>query len=328
MERGEFRKVRTLTMEEREDTTTDAGKSRREFLTAGAAVAGLVAAGAIAAGPAEAAPAMKEAGGIPVPTADAKKLWAGKYPKGTKMATGKVLGANDRINIGFVGVGGQGYNAHVRSYSERFSDWNVMPVAVADVYQGNLNRALGYIKEKTKTDAFGDRDYRKVLERPEIDAIVVATPEHWHGQVAVHAMQAGKHVYCEKPMVRYLDEAFQVYDTRAATNRVIQIGSQGCSDVRWHATAKAIKEGKIGKIVMGQGSYCRNNRKGEWNYGIPKDLNPETLLWDRWLGSAPSRPFVNPGGAGGDEQPDRDDSGSRWRATESTGTTRRESWAT
>lgn len=298
-----------------EETTEEStnGASRREFLSVGATVAGLVAAGVVAAKPAEAAAAGKVAGGIPVPKADTKSLKGGKFPVGTKMASGKVLGANSRVNIGFVGVGGQGFNAHVRSYSEHVADWNVMPVAVCDVYQGNLDRAVKHVKEKAgNNDVFGDRDYRKVLERGDIDAIVIATPEHWHGQVAVHAMQAGKHVYCEKPMVRYIDEAFQMYDVAKSAKAVVQIGSQGCSDVRWHATAKAIREGKIGKMVMGQGSYCRNNRFGEWNYPIPRDLTTATLEWDRWLGSAPNRPFASASGANGNEFPDRDDSGARW----------------
>jgi predicted dehydrogenase len=310
-------------------TNEEGVASRREFLSASATVAGLVAAAGAASAhsgvktasatrpkPAPAAskaPATKLAGKIPVPVADAKGLKGGKFPMGTKLASMKVLGANSRINIGFVGVGGQGYNAHVRSYSAKVSDWNVMPIAACDVYQGNLDRAVNEIKNKAgNVNAVGDRDYRKLLEMADIDAIVIATPEHWHGQVAVHAIQAGKHVYCEKPMVRYLDEAFQLYDVAKSAKAVVQIGSQGCSDVRWHATAKAIREGKIGKLVMGQGSYCRNNRKGEWNYGIPGDLNPTTLEWERWLGSCPNRPFVSAGGARGDEFPERDDAGARW----------------
>jgi predicted dehydrogenase len=296
-------------IETTEESTGDT--SRREFLSVGATVAGLVAAGVVAAKPAEAA-AMKKAGGIPVPKADAKALKGGRFPLGTKMASMKALGANNRINIGFVGVGGQGYNAHVRSYSDHVADWNVMPVAACDVYQGNLDRAVNHIKTKTNNDAYGDRDYRKILERDDIDAIVIATPEHWHGLVAVQAMQAGKHVYCEKPMVRYLDEAFQMYDIAKSTKSIVQIGSQGCTDVRWHATAKAIREGKIGKLVMGQGSYCRNNRYGEWNYPIPGDLTPATLEWERWLGSSPTRPFASESGAKGNEHPNRDDAGARW----------------
>ncbi len=322
------------------DTATEAtpeetkNASRREFFSAGATALGLVAAAAgtaqaqsgkpkaaikTAATPKpapmapKAAPATKIAGNIPVPVADARLLKGGKFPLGTKMASGKVLGSNARVNIGFVGVGGQGYNAHVRSYSDHVNDWNVMPVAACDVYQGNLDRAVNHIKEKAgNKEVFGDRDYRKLLERPDIDAVVIATPEHWHGQVAVHAMQAGKHIYNEKPMVRYIDEAFQMYDVAKSTKAVVQIGSQGCTDVRWHATAKAIREGKIGRLVMGQGSYCRNNRFGEWNYPIPADLTPATLDWERWIGSAPNRPFASASGAASNEFAERDDSGARW----------------
>jgi putative serine protease PepD len=173
---------------------------------------------------------------------------------------------------------------------------NTKVVAACDVYDAYNVRAADIIKKAADkggdANPFTTRDYTKILSRKDIDAIMISTPEHWHSQIAIHAMQAGKHVYIEKPLSRYLDEAFQVHDTAVATKRVVQVGSQGCSDVRWHAAAKAIKDGRIGTLVMGQGSYCRNNPKGEWNYEIHEGIGPANFDWNLWLGSAPRRPWT------------------------------------
>jgi predicted dehydrogenase len=289
--------------------------SRRDLLKTAATVAGVASVAALNASEAEAAPAPAKAK-IPTPKANTNTLTAGKYPKGTVIAPARVKGANDRIVVGFIGLGGQGTNGHLNRFVKTGTERNTQVIAACDVYQPNMDRAVGMIKNAATTGGsetvLADRDYRKIIENKDIDAVMIATPEHWHGQIAVHAMQAGKHVYNEKPMVRYLDEAFQVHDVAMATKCVFQVGSQGCSDVRWHAAAKAIREGKLGKLVMGQGSYCRNNRKGEWNYGIPGGMTAENMDWEGWLGSAPTRSWDYKGGAGGDQQPERDDAGARW----------------
>ncbi|MCB1125471.1 MAG: Gfo/Idh/MocA family oxidoreductase, partial [Verrucomicrobiae bacterium] len=127
-------------------------------------------------------------------------------------------------------------------------------------------------------------DYRALLDQKDIDAVVCATVDHWHAQVSIDTMKAGKHVYCEKPMSRYLGEAFQVWDTVKATGKVFQVGAQGCSDAKWHKAAELVREGMIGPLVLGQGSYMRNTPKGEWNYTIDPDLNANGIRWERWLG--------------------------------------------
>lgn len=317
-----------------DETNNNGGNSRRDFLKVAGTAAAAVVAGTLAdkaeaaatqsgaqqrvasagTGAARAAAGMKTAAGILVPAADPAKFQAGaKFPPGPKMATGRAIGANDRINVGFVGTGGQG-GFHVRNFVDDAQARNVVPMATCDVYQGHRESNANYIKGKiTGRDIQVEKDYRRLIENPDIDAIVISTPEHWHAQIAIHAMQAGKHVYIEKPMSRYLDEALQIYDTANSTKRVVQVGSQGCSDVRWHAAGQAVKAGRIGKIVMGQGSYSRNSPKGEWNYSIPADISPETLDWDMWLGSAPRRPFATTGAAGDGEQAMRDDAAARFR---------------
>lgn len=253
---------------------------------------------------------------MPVPVIDAAKMQGGMYPAGTVMAKPSVKGANDRITVASIGVGGAGIGqgtVHLKNFVNEAAQRNTALAAVCDVYQPFVDEKVAIAKTATNPNVMGTNDYRKVLERKDIDAVVIATPEHWHGQIAVHAMQAGKHVYCEKPMVRYIEEAWQVHDTQKATGAVVQVGSQGCTDVRWHAAAKAIREGNLGKLVMGQGSYCRCNRNGEWNYQIPDGINPENFDWDLWLGSAPSRPFVSPNGAANGAETTRTDAGARFR---------------
>jgi predicted dehydrogenase len=98
------------------------------------------------------------------------------------------------------------------------------------------------------------------------------------------AMNAGKHVYVEKPMTRYLGEAFEVYDTVKKTGKILQVGSQGCSAAGWHKAAELIQAGKIGTPIWGQGYYCRNNPVGEWNITIDAKATAETIDWKQWLG--------------------------------------------
>ena len=127
-------------------------------------------------------------------------------------------------------------------------------------------------------DADTFTDYRKLLERGDIDAVVIATHDPWHAPISIDAMNAGKHVYCEKPMTRYLDEAFKVHDAVKKTGKIFTVGSQGCSAGAWHKAAELITAGKIGQLVWGQGFYCRNNPKGEWNYPIEKESTPENMV--------------------------------------------------
>ena len=195
-------------------------------------------------------------------------------------STGRVIGANDRVLVGFIGVGGQGM-AHVRSMKEHAAENNIAQVAVCDVWQKRIEGA----KSTIGGDCQGFDDYRKLLERKDIDAVCIATVDHWHTRCSVDAMNAGKHVYVEKPMTRYIGEAFEIYDAVKKTGKVLQVGSQGCSDAKWHKAAELIKAGKIGPIVMIQGSYMRNDPQGEWNYTIDPDLKSDNCNWDRWLGT-------------------------------------------
>ena len=205
----------------------------------------------------------------------------------TPGATG-IVGANERITVGFVGVGGQGFNAHVRNVAKFGGEQNVVGAAVCDVYSNRRDRARAELGLEEK-DAY--HDYRQLLERDDIDAIFIATVDHWHTKVAIDALDAGKHIYCEKPMTRYLSEAFQIHDKVKETGKIFQIGSQYCTEGKWHVAADMIRNGKIGPLVLAEASYTRNNPNGEWNYDIDPDLNADNCDWNEWLGPVSERPF-------------------------------------
>src|SRR5438067_1318905 len=164
------------------------------------------------------------------------------------IAPGRVIGANDRISIAHVGLGVQGFGAHVNLFKDHAGEYNTQQVAVCDLYGKRLRRAADKIGGLSESAWYAD--HRKMLERKDIDAVVVATSDQWHAPVAIASMQAGKHVYCEKPMCKTLDETFLLEKTVKATGRKFQVGSQGCSDPMYKNVAEILKSGKIGTLIM------------------------------------------------------------------------------
>ena len=189
---------------------------------------------------------------------------------------------NDRIQIALIGAGGMG-SGDVRSSLDNGSKL----VAVSDVYEGRLIRA----KENWGNDIFVTRDYREVLARPDVDAVIVATPDHWHRRISVDAMLAGKDVYCEKPMVQHVDDGLPVIETARKTRRIIQIGSQRVSSIVYKKAQELFRAGAIGELNMVEAWWDRNSAIGAWQYSIPPDATPENIDWDRFLGRAPKVPF-------------------------------------
>jgi predicted dehydrogenase len=211
-----------------------------------------------------------------------------------KMSGGRVVGANDRINIGVIGCGGRG--SYVADAFDNFGKKNnaCQIVAACDVYEKRKNMVAGKFRAK------GYRDYRELLNQSDVDAVVVATPDHWHAKMAMDAMDKGKDVYLEKPMVHTNDEARQLVDTVKETKRILQVGSQTTSADIWWKAKKAIADGMIGQMIESQGSYHRNSTEGEWNWDIDPGAGPDgkgddSIDWNMWLGSqfklAPKRPW-------------------------------------
>lgn len=198
------------------------------------------------------------------------------------------LNAAERVRIGIIGPGGMG-SGHLGSFLH-FHESGAAPVdivAVSDCAIPRMNRALDrvYAKQEGVKPA-GFQDYRELLGRDDVQGVLIASPEHWHAQMSIDAIQAGKDVYCEKPMTLTLDEAFAVKKVVDASDRIFQVGTQKMALSKWNVAKAMIAEGRIGKPLWSQTAYCRNTPGGEWNYyGIEKDLVPgETLDWGMWCG--------------------------------------------
>ena len=207
-----------------------------------------------------------------------------------KLSASRVLGANDKINVAVVGVGGRGSYVSQQFKKVGEEDGSCQVVACCDVYQKRVTKA----KEFLKCD--GTLDYREIIARKDVDAVIVATPDHWHAKVALAAMDSGKDVYCEKPMTHTIEESRQMVNTVKETKRVLQVGSQTTSADQWWKAKKVIADGGIGQMIMSQGSYHRNSKDGEWNWPIDKEAGPDKkgedfIDWKMWLGSAPKRPY-------------------------------------
>jgi len=200
-----------------------------------------------------------------------------------------VAGANSRIQVAVIGVGfGIGQN-HLVGIQEKATENNTVITAASDVF--NKRRDFAKAKANLK-DADVYDDYRKMLERKDIDAVLIATQDPQHAQMTLDSIDSGRHVYCEKPLTRYLGEAFQVYDKVKSSGKIFQIGSQGCSAGGYHKCAELIKAGKIGPLVWAQAWYSRNSLNGEWNYLVENETTAANIDWERWLGPVKQRdPF-------------------------------------
>ena len=198
------------------------------------------------------------------------------------LGQGQTRSANDQIQIAIIGAGGQGSD-DVRSSVAGGSKL----VAASDIYQGRLTR----MQEVYGKDLFVTRDYREVLARPGVDAVIIATPDHWHQKIAVDAMNAGKDVYLEKPMVQRIDDGRLVVDAQQRTGRILQVGSQRVSSIVYKKAQELMQAGAIGKLNMVEAWWDRNSAIGAWQYSIPPDATPENIDWDRFLGRAPKVPF-------------------------------------
>ena len=197
--------------------------------------------------------------------------------------TGRKLAANDKIQFALIGAGGMG-SADADS---ALATGLTKMVACADVYDGRLTRA----KEHWGNDIATTRDYREILARPDVDAIIIGTPDHWHQKISIDAMNAGKDVYCEKPMVQRVEDGQAVVDAQKKTGRIMQVGSQRVSSIVYEKARQLMASGAIGELNMVEAWWDRNSALGAWQYSIPPDASEQTVDWDRFLGRAPKVPF-------------------------------------
>ena len=196
----------------------------------------------------------------------------------TAASWARVSGANDRIGIGMIGIGLMG-RIHTQNFAKQP---DVSMVAICDAYDPRAD--LG--AEIAGGNVIKCRDFRKLLDNKDIDAVVVATPDHWHALITMMACAAGKDVYVEKPLSLFVREGRWMIDVAKRYKRVVQVGVQNRSGPNFQRARKFIQDGKLGQIVAVQDTFCRNLMPG---FGNPPDQQPpQELDWDMWLGPAPS----------------------------------------
>lgn len=191
--------------------------------------------------------------------------------------------ASDRIRFGMIGVGMQGsglLNAAIQLPG-------VECAAACDLYDGRHTLAREIVNPNLPTT----RRYQDLLANKEIDCIVAAVPDHWHRQIVVDTVNAGKDIYCEKPMSHTAADGAEMVAAAQKTGRIVEIGSQRVSSVICTKAKELVANGALGDVTLIEGSLGRNDPTGAWEYPPPPDLSPQTLDWDTWQGNVPKRAF-------------------------------------
>ncbi|MEZ5366649.1 MAG: Gfo/Idh/MocA family oxidoreductase [Bryobacterales bacterium] len=200
------------------------------------------------------------------------------------LATSALSGApSDRTTVGMIAVGARAHQ--LLEAMQR--NGNVEIVSVFDGYKGRMERAV----EKTGGRARRVASYQDILADPSIEAVTIASPDHWHARQCIEALEAGKDVYCEKPLTYTVDEGLEIAAAVKKTGKILQVGSQGISTPNQIKAREYVQDGKLGKVTMVRAYYNRNSKSGAWIYPIPPDANRETVDWDLFLGSAPKHDF-------------------------------------
>src|SRR6266404_4919338 len=190
---------------------------------------------------------------------------------------------SDRLRFGIIGIGMQG--------SGLLRDAIQLPgvecVAACDLYDGRHTLAQEIVGKKIPTT----RRYKDLLDNKEIDCLIAAVPDHWHKQVVIDAVSAGKDIYCEKPMSHSAADGVAMVDAAKKSGRIVQIGSQRVSSPICAKARDMVSQGMLGDLMLVEGWMGRNDPTGAWEYPPPFDLSPQTLDWDTWQGNVPKRPF-------------------------------------
>ena len=195
---------------------------------------------------------------------------------------GKYSG-DSKINIALIGAGGMG-NADADTCLKHEG---VEIIAVCDLYQGRLDDA----KIKWGNEIFTTTNYRDILNKKEVDAVIIGTSDHWHKQISIDALKVGKHVYCEKPMVHSIKEGHDVINIWKKSGKVMMVGAQGTSSVGNEMAKELLALGMIGDLNFAEGFWARHSPIGAWQYQIPNDASEKTVDWKRYVSNTIKRPF-------------------------------------
>ena len=191
--------------------------------------------------------------------------------------------ANDTINVALIGAGSQGTG----DASTAKTVTGVKIVAACDLFDPRLDTA----KKNFGADIFTTKEYKEILSRNDIDAVIIGTPDHWHKDIAVDAMNSGKHVYCEKPMVQQITEGTAVIDAQKKTGKILQVGSQGMSSVGNEKAKELFESGAIGQLNYVEGFWARNTPGGAWQYDLPADASEKNVDWKKFLKDKQQLPY-------------------------------------
>ncbi len=199
----------------------------------------------------------------------------------TAASYGQVVGANDRVGVGFIGYGLIGKRHVIDFQAQRDVDM----VGVVDVHRGRRDEAVNFIGNGVR----GYTDFRELLDNRDVDAVVVSTPDHWHALMTMMACAAEKDVYVEKPLTLFVREGRWMIDVARRTRRIVQVGTQQRSGPHYQRARQLIREGHIGQVMSVRMQAARNIMPG---YGRPENCDPpQELDWNMWLGPAPMRPY-------------------------------------
>jgi predicted dehydrogenase len=210
-----------------------------------------------------------------------KTIWLDPDPL---WAMPQVVAPSDRVRFGIIGIGMQGSGLLANSIELP----GVECVAACDLYDGRHTLSKEIVNNASLPTT---RRYQELLANKDIDCLIAAVPDHWHKQIVVDAVSAGKDIYCEKPMSHTAAEGLEMADAAKKTGRIVQIGSQRVSSVICTKAKELVAKGTLGDLMLVEGSLGRNDPTGAWEYPPPFDLSPETLDWDTWQGSVPKRSF-------------------------------------
>src|SRR6476619_4196232 len=185
------------------------------------------------------------------------------------------IASSDKIRLGVIGFGIQGHY----DLQTALKVPGVQLAGICDLYTGRMQNA----KETYGNDLFTTRNYKELLDKPDIDAVIIATTDCWHAQITKDALAKGKAVYCEKPMVKKISEGYGVIDAQKKSGKTLQVGSQRVSSIALAKAKELLAAGEIGKLNMVNAVYDRQGSIGAWEYTIAEDASPETLDWNKYV---------------------------------------------